>query len=113
MGVHDYVCFVQKNGQSLEQFDMCYEQGEEVYEDWSPGANDGFNTGCGNTDCNIALVPKDVDVGSLQYTDFAKYEVLHWTYSWDRWGFDEEGEDEQGNGYYYKALDRDNTDNSV
>jgi len=77
MEVHDYYCFIQKNGQCLEQYKLCTDGKEEVGEDGKYSKS--YSIGAGNNKCTIVLVPETLNVNSLPLSDFKEFETLHWT----------------------------------
>lgn len=71
MGVHDFVDFVQRNGQCLH--DLCDES-------------------CGAMEAIIVLIPDIItirEILSWPLTEFSKFKYKHCTYSWDDWNFEE------------------------
>jgi len=118
MGVHDYCCFIQKNDQCLEQYELCADGDEEqdhVHEEDGEDEEEekgeerdncydnSYNIGCGNNKCVIVLVPNSVNINNMSLTDFSKFQTLHWSYSWDDWNFDD-GSNNKEDGHYTEVL---------
>lgn len=88
MGIHDYVDFVQRNGQCLENFelvdpgkDIPTEDDEEEY---------GKSTSCGKSEVIFVQIPLGInrnDLFHLPLKEFAKWPRFQDEYSWDDWDF--------------------------
>lgn len=94
MGVHDFCCFVQRNGQNLHGFEPLARGTPDSKSDLHDVSQRE-----GAADAVIAIVPDGVDVEALELPEFAKYPVLETSYSWDAWQFTEL-EDEE----YFEVL---------
>ena len=91
MGVHDYVCFVQRNGQCLNQLELLPEGPEGNSDDEGDHSDDEFD-GCGSRSAAIVFVPNSFSVREIlswplsRFRDFTMKKV---GYSWDGWSFEE------------------------
>lgn len=84
MGVHDYVCFVQRNGQCLYELNLISEQSDEDLSD------DEFD-GCGSNSALIVFIPTTYtirDILSWHLHRFKDFTVKEVNYSWDNWNFE-------------------------
>jgi hypothetical protein len=87
MGVHDYIDFVQGNGQCLSPLTLLTDADADV----GAEEDDDGNGAVGSTRAILVRVPDSCtvrDILSWRLTDFAKYPVHEAKYSWDDWGFE-------------------------
>ena len=82
MGYHDYVCFVQKNGQSITTLQRIDPNNKGDVEDEDQELDEA-----GSDEAKIVIVPKSVDVQKLKLPEFAKYPAIDAVYSSDDWSF--------------------------
>lgn len=85
MGVHDYVCFVERNGQ-------CLMGPVETSPEESESSNDEeLEGGCGFTTAILVMVPIKYtkrEIISWSLDKFKEFEMREEEYSWDSWGFE-------------------------
>lgn len=80
MGVHDYICFIQRNGQCLY-----------ILRETDETEDDDDDDECGSNEAIIVLVPKSnkiTDILSWNLQKFAEFEKIEEKYSWDDWAFE-------------------------
>lgn len=80
MGYQHYICFIMRNGQNLTRVDL--ESDDENF-----SSDDDSECGLSNRDAKIVLVPDDVDIYSLKYPDFGKYQAIDATLDKKGWNF--------------------------
>lgn len=104
MGVHDYVCFVLRNGQNLVEFPLLnepmstYAEISEFLQYDRPLSNEDCleaisemeSEGYGNNKAIIVLMPKKFakkDIYGWSLDKFAGYPTVTTEYSWESWNF--------------------------
>ena len=83
MGLHDYVDFVQRNGQTLIPLVLLEDDDDDEF--FEPGS-------AGSSDAIIVTIPKSTskrDILSWSLSEFAKYPKIAGTYCWSDWEFKE------------------------
>lgn len=90
MGVHDYICFVQRNGQNVKSLTTSiYYYNSDEDEDYSED-EDLEEYGAG--EAVLVLVPKTFtieEILSWNLREFQKFSIKRCEYSWDDWSFTE------------------------
>jgi hypothetical protein len=78
MGIHDYIDFIQRNGQHIGKLDYAEDE-EESFED------------TGSSEAILVRIPTTYtkrDILSWPLTEFAKFPAVKYNYSWDNWDFE-------------------------
>lgn len=86
MGIHDYVDFIQRNGQFITPLVLLDEDNDDNSD--SCDDNDGGDHGSGNA--IIVKIPSKYtkrDILSWSLVEFIKYPIITAEYSWDDWDF--------------------------
>ncbi|SNW62384.1 Hypothetical protein ORPV_480 [Orpheovirus IHUMI-LCC2] len=87
MGVHDYICFIQKNDQCLYFFDKNdLVDEEEIYND----DDNDKDRECGKSTAIIVKVPSNItyeEINKMKLKEFANFDKIVGHYSWDDWNF--------------------------
>jgi len=93
MGVHDYICFVERNEQNIEGLRKGYieeggeeEEGEEYWEEEEDDKIPKEFYGI------IVIVPdkySKLDILNWKLTQFREFPIMRCRYSWDNWYFDD------------------------
>jgi hypothetical protein len=82
MGIHDFIDFVQRNGQDIYSFHLLDNEEDTEIEEERSGSNKA----------TIVVIPKiysKKDILSWSLREFAKFPKIEVTYSWDDWDFKE------------------------
>lgn len=99
MGVHDYVCFIGRNGQHVVNirdesywYDVSDNEDEKSDEDYDDEHINDIDDYGEYSHVTIVLVPKSVSVEEIlswKLEKFREYKVIQQEYSWDDWEFSE------------------------
>jgi hypothetical protein len=109
MGVHDYIDFIQRNGQCLYSLDPDERIKDEGIEDEGETSDEDPPNTVGTDKAMVVRVPDRhtiADILSWKLTKFAEFPVVELEYTWDGWDFiDEEGEDMEYSEYLMGNID--------
>jgi hypothetical protein len=89
MGIHDFIDFVQRNGQCIYPLQLM--DGVKNHSDDDDDECDDECDSAGSARAIIVLVPSTYtkkEIISWPLREFAKFQKIDADYSWDNWGFD-------------------------
>jgi len=91
MGVHDYTCFVQRNGQDLRPLEFCDDdEKDNLLDPVSDGGNGGNVGGSTAILVKVPAVFTVQDILSWKLTRFAEFPAVGVSYDWGDWEFSPE-----------------------